>query len=177
MKHRNALALVMSALMAGAAFPAVDQTASPAQASTQSAPAAGAPGTATPTEASEEKIAELSKPSGGPGGGLYTVKDGTKVDPKTLQGWKTWRALACERCHGAEQEGLVGPPLLVSLHRLTKEEFVKTIVDGRIEKGMPPFSASKMVMDNQDGLYAYLKGRADGQIKPGRLEPIEGAKK
>ena len=38
---------------------------------------------------------------------LYTVKDGNQVDPKTLMGWKTWRAMACERCHGASQEGLV----------------------------------------------------------------------
>ena len=35
---------------------------------------------------------------------LYQVQDGNKVDAKTLAGWKTWRALACERCHGAEQE-------------------------------------------------------------------------
>ena len=32
---------------------------------------------------------------------LYEVKEGNKVDAKTLMGWKTWRALACERCHGA----------------------------------------------------------------------------
>ena len=31
---------------------------------------------------------------------LYEVEDGNKVDAKTLMGWKTWRALACERCHG-----------------------------------------------------------------------------
>jgi hypothetical protein len=176
MKYRNTFALVMSAVIAGAAFAAVDQTAAQ---TTASAPAqtTGAPGAATPSQASEEQIAELSKPSGGPKGGLYTVKDGTKVDQKTLQGWKTWRALACDRCHGPEQEGLVGPPLLVSLHRLTKEDFHKVIIDGRPEKGMPPFSASKMVTDNWEGLYAYLKGRADGQIKPGRLEAIDAAKK
>ncbi|HEV7715662.1 MAG TPA: c-type cytochrome, partial [Steroidobacteraceae bacterium] len=114
---------------------------------------------------------------GGPNGGLYTVKDGTKVDAKTLEGWKTWRALACERCHGAEQEGLVGPALVESLHNLTKDQFFKTITDGRPEKGMPPFSASKMVMDNKDNLYAYLKGRADGQIKPGHLYALDAAKK
>ncbi len=131
---------------------------------------------ATPSSASEEQIAELSKPSGGPKGGLYTVKDGNKVDPVTLNGWKTWRALACERCHGAAQEGLVGPPLVVSLHRLTKDEFKKTVMSGRIEKGMPPFNTSNMVTKNLDGLYAYLKGRADGRIKPGHLYPIEGGK-
>jgi|SRR5688572_23152368 hypothetical protein len=104
---------------------------------------------------------------------LYTVEDGNKVDARTLQGWKTWRALACERCHGAEQEGLVGPPLVESLKQLTKEEFHTVIMNGRPEKGMPPFSASAAVTKNWEGLYAYLKGRSDGRIKPGRLQPIE----
>ena len=54
---------------------------------------------------------------------LYEVKDGNKVDANTLQGWKTWRALACERCHGAAQEGMVGPSLVESLKTLSKEEF------------------------------------------------------
>lgn len=133
-------------------------------------------GTATPSApspASPEQIAALSKPSGGANGGLYTVKDGTKVDEHTLAGWKTWRALACDRCHGAEQQGLVGPPLVVSLHRLTKEEFKKTLTDGRIEKGMPPFNTSPMVMANVENLYAYLKGRADAQIQPGHLYPLD----
>jgi hypothetical protein len=34
-----------------------------------------------------------------------------------------------------------------------------------------------MVMDNWEGLYAYLKGRADGQIKPGHLYAIDSGKK
>jgi len=105
--------------------------------------------------------------------GLYTVKEGTKVDAKTLQGWKTWRALACERCHGAEQEGLVGPPLVESMKTLSKEDFHNVIMNGRPEKGMPPFNTSEMVNKNWEGLYAYLKGRADGQIQAGRLSPLE----
>ncbi|HVF18293.1 MAG TPA: c-type cytochrome [Steroidobacteraceae bacterium] len=105
--------------------------------------------------------------------GLYTVKDGNKVDEKTLMGWKTWRALACERCHGAEQEGLVGPPLVQSMKTLTKEEFQNVMMNGRPEKGMPPFNTSDMVKKNWEGLYAYLKGRSDGKIQPGRLTGIE----
>ena len=103
----------------------------------------------------------------------YQVKDGNKVDPQTLMGWKTWRALACERCHGAQQEGLVGPALVDSLKVLSKQQFHDTLMNGRPEKGMPPFNASPMVQQNWEGLYAYLKGRADGQIQPGRLSPIE----
>jgi mono/diheme cytochrome c family protein len=103
----------------------------------------------------------------------YEVVDGHKVDATTLQGWRTWRALACERCHGAQQEGLVGPSLVESLRKLSKQEFEQTVLNGRVDKGMPNFSASKMVSDNIEGLYAYLKGRSDGAIQPGHLQPLE----
>jgi mono/diheme cytochrome c family protein len=103
----------------------------------------------------------------------YTVAGSNKVDPKTLQGWRTWRAQACERCHGPAQEGLVGPSLINSLKTLTKEEFVTTLKNGRVDKGMPNFGGIPNVVDNLDNLYAYLKGRSDGAIAPGRLEAIE----
>ena len=103
----------------------------------------------------------------------YKVADGNKVDKVTLEGWRTWRALACERCHGARQEGMVGPSLLESLRRLSKEEFKQSILKGRPEKGMPNFDGSKMVTENIDGLYAFLKGRSDGAIQPGRLEELK----
>jgi mono/diheme cytochrome c family protein len=103
----------------------------------------------------------------------YQVAEGNKVDKITLEGWRTWRALACERCHGARQEGLVGPSLVESLSRLSKDEFKQTLLKGRPEKGMPNFDASKMVTENIDGLYAYLKGRSDGAIRPGRLEELK----
>ena len=46
-------------------------------------------------------------------------------------------------------------------------------MNGSPEKGMPPFSGSDMVNKNWEGLYAYLKGRSDGEIQPGRLTAIE----
>lgn len=107
------------------------------------------------------------------GDGLYQVQEGNKVDDKTLKGWKTWRALACERCHGAAQEGMVGPSLVESLKTLSKEDFHTTLMNGRPEKGMPPFNTSAMVNENWEGLYAYLKGRSDGKIQPGHVYPIQ----
>jgi len=103
---------------------------------------------------------------------LYKVTDGYKVDAETMKGFRTWRAAACDRCHGANQEGLVGPSLLVSLKTLTKEEFVKTVRDGRLEKGMQSFKTSEMVMGNIDHLYAYLKGRSDGAITRAKVEAM-----
>jgi mono/diheme cytochrome c family protein len=102
----------------------------------------------------------------------YKVVDGNQVDEKTLEGWRTWRAAACERCHGRNQEGMVGPSLVESLKTMTKEQFATVVLKGRVDKGMPNFDGSKMVSENIDNLYAYLKGRSDGAIKPGHVKAI-----
>jgi mono/diheme cytochrome c family protein len=104
---------------------------------------------------------------------LYKVVDGYKVDAKTMDGFRAWRAGACDRCHGANQQGLVGPSLVESLKTLSKEEFIKTVRDGRLEKGMVSFSTSKTVMDNIDNLYAYLKGRSSGDITRAKVEELK----
>lgn len=102
----------------------------------------------------------------------YKVVDGYKVDDFTLKGFRVWRSAACDRCHGANQEGLVGPSLIESLKTLSKEEFVKVVRDGRLDKGMASFGTNKNVMDNIDALYAYLKGRSDGAITQAKVQPM-----
>ena len=102
----------------------------------------------------------------------YTVVDGYKVDSETMKGFRTWRSAACDRCHGANQEGLVGPSLVNSLKVLSKDDFIKTVTFGRLEKGMVSFSNSPVVMDNINQLYAYLKGRSDGAITRAKVEEI-----
>ena len=104
---------------------------------------------------------------------LYRVVDGYKVDANTMNGFRAWRAAACDRCHGANQEGLVGPSLVESLKTLSKEEFVKTVRDGRLDKGMTSFATSETVMQNMDNLYAYLKGRSNGDIKRAKVEELK----
>ena len=103
----------------------------------------------------------------------YKVVDGYKVDATTMNGFRAWRAGACDRCHGANQEGLVGPSLLESFKTLSKEDFVKTVSEGRLEKGMPSFNTSKTVMESLDGLYAYLKGRSNGDITRAKVEEVK----
>lgn len=122
---------------------------------------------ATPGDASANSQAAAASQ-----GAPYTVEDGNKVDDNTLMGWKTWRALDCARCHGANQEGLVGPSLVESLKTMPQSEFKHVVLEGRIQKGMPPFGGVKRVVENIDNLYAYLKGRSDGKIEPGRVEAI-----
>jgi mono/diheme cytochrome c family protein len=103
---------------------------------------------------------------------LYTVVDGYKVDAETMKGFRAWRQAACDRCHGANQEGMVGPSLVASLKTLSKEDFIKTVRDGRLDKGMQSFGTSPVVMQNIDQLYAYLKGRSDGAITRAKVEPM-----
>jgi hypothetical protein len=112
-------------------------------------------------------IAATPAPAGSADAAPYRVVDGDHVDANTLKGWKTWRAMACD------QEGLVGPSLVQSLKVMTKDEFKAAVLEGRVEKGMPGFSGVQTVVDNIDNLYAYLKGRSDGAIKPGKLKGIE----
>ncbi len=125
---------------------------------------------AGPLHAEGTKAANTTQDGGKP---LYTVVDGNKVDDDTLKGFRTWRAAACDRCHGANQEGLVGPSLIESLKVLTKEEFITTVVEGRLEKGMQAFKNDPRVMENIDHLYAYLKGRSDGAITEARVKAIK----
>ena len=131
-----------------------------------SAPAAPSPAPAAPAAATPAAGANGAAP-------LYRVVDGNHVDHNTMQGWRTWRALACERCHGANQEGLVGPSLVDDLKTMSRVDFDKCVLDGRIDKGMPNFGGIKSLVDNLDNLYAFLKGRSDGAIPTGHLKEIE----
>lgn len=119
-----------------------------------------------------QEVEKTAAPAAAKPAPLYTVINGNYVDENTLGGWHTWRALDCERCHGNQQQGLVGPSLVDGLKTLTKAQFETTVLNGRPGTIMPSFKASKMLQKHIDGLYAFLKGRSDGAIKPGDLHPI-----
>lgn len=148
----------------GAAAAGAAAATPPVEAPAQSAPATPA---ATPSEPAPA-AAPAAKEGEGSGNvvktDLYTVVDGVKVDKFTMDGFRTWRSAACDRCHGPNQEGLVGPSLIERLKVLTKDEFKKTVLEGRLEKGMPSFNTNERVVKYIDNLYAYLKGRSDGAI-------------
>ena len=55
---------------------------------------------------------------------------------------------------------------------LSKEDFITVVAKGRLDKGMQSFGNSPQVMDNINQLYAYLKGRSDGEITRAKVEPI-----
>jgi mono/diheme cytochrome c family protein len=94
------------------------------------------------------------------------------VSQDVYNGWKQFN-LNCARCHGEDVQGTtIAPHLIVSLKPdgpvNTKEIFVQTVCAGRPEKGMPAWCALGMDMEKINQIYAYVKGRSDAKIHPGR---------
>jgi mono/diheme cytochrome c family protein len=100
----------------------------------------------------------------------YRIVDG-RIDPDTVEGWKIYRGIGtCATCHGPVGQGGVGPALVESLkEKITKDLFVEIVANGRDGTMMKPFGENKIVMDNMDNIYAYLKARSDGVLGPENL--------
>lgn len=104
----------------------------------------------------------------------YTVTNGKLLDAETYQGFKLYRNW-CARCHGTYGQGLAGPNLADSLNKITYEEFMKTVAEGKTGQigMMPSWRSNPSVMQGRDKIYSYLKARADGaigQVKPGKIK-------
>jgi hypothetical protein len=94
------------------------------------------------------------------------------VPQQVYDGWKQYN-LNCARCHGEDVMGTtIAPHLLVSLKPdgpiNTKELFVQTVCAGRPAKGMPAWCPLGMEMPTIEAIYAYVKGRSDAKLRPGR---------
>lgn len=94
------------------------------------------------------------------------------VPQQVYDGWKQYN-LNCARCHGEDVQGTtIAPHLLVSMKPAgpinTKELFVQTVCAGRPAKGMPAWCALGMEMPTIEAIYAYVKGRTDAKLHPGR---------
>ena len=94
------------------------------------------------------------------------------VDGRTYQGWKYFN-LNCSRCHGEDVTGtLLAPHLLLSLKPdgaiPNQAIFLETVCGGRPAKGMPAWCALGLSPAQIDTIYAYVKGRSDAALHPGR---------
>ena len=103
---------------------------------------------------------------------IYHQPPRDTVDQSTYDGWKQYN-LNCARCHGEDVLGTtIAPHLILSLKPdgtiSTKELFIQVVCAGRPEKGMPAWCALGMDMNKINDIYAYVKGRSDAKISPGR---------
>ncbi len=94
------------------------------------------------------------------------------VSQQVYDGWKQYN-LNCARCHGEDVLGsTIAPHLVTSLKPNgpinTKEVFVQVVCAGRPAKGMPAWCPLGLEMEKIEAIHAYVKGRSDGKIRPGR---------
>ncbi len=128
------------------------------------------PDVATPPILPDPQTARDTPPAGAaapaPAGG-----GAPKVSKIEYEGWRQY-SVNCARCHG--QDVLPNPVaanLLVSLAPGgpidTEATFVQVVTEGRPERGMPAFKGT-MSPEQTRAVYAYVKGRAEKRIPPGR---------
>jgi mono/diheme cytochrome c family protein len=132
---------------------APDKTTSPATASSAEAPRDTPPSAA-------------AKPSSPPAAG-----GGAKLSKLEYDGWRQY-SVHCARCHG--QDVLPNPVaanLLLSLGPggpiNSEQMFADIVTAGRPASGMPAFKEI-LTQDQTKAIYAYVKGRAEKRIPPGR---------
>ena len=94
------------------------------------------------------------------------------VSQAVYNGWKQFN-LNCARCHGEDVLGTTIAPHLVESVKPsgpinTKELFLNVVCHGRLEKGMPAWCPLGLDTTKIEQIYAYVKGRSEGAIRPGR---------
>jgi len=92
-----------------------------------------------------------------------------RVNPAIFAAWQAMRQLDCARCHGRDYTGSVGGSLLESARTRSRDEFKRLVLEGNMARGMPPYSSVSLAAENVEGMYDYLRGRADGTIASGTL--------
>lgn len=139
-----------------------DTTAAPRQEASVATPPITPP---QPEASLDTPPAGAAQPSGQAAGG------GPKVGQVEYEGWRQYSA-NCARCHG--QDALPNPVaanLLISLApggpMDTYEKFFQVVNEGRPDRGMPG-SKGILTPDQIKAIYAYVKGRAEKRIPPGR---------
>ena len=123
---------------------------------------------------------QASAPQDTPPASAPATADATKaprVSQLEYEGWRQY-SVQCARCHG--QDALPNPVAANLLTSLgpggpidTPEKFAQVVSEGRPDRGMPSFKGVVSPAQIQ-AIYAYLKGRAEKRIPPGRPEEPKG---
>jgi mono/diheme cytochrome c family protein len=151
--------------------------AGPAPVDTTAIDTVAAPGpdtsVATPPINPDPSQATVDTPPAGAPPGKPARAGASRVSKQEYEGWRQY-SVHCARCHG--QDVLPNPVaanLLVSLGAGgsvdTPEKFADIVSAGRPAKGMPAFKGALTPVQITT-IYAYVKGRADKRIPPGRPE-------
>ena len=76
------------------------------------------------------------------------------------------RVVDCARCHGKDYSGLAAPSIVDYAAKQSREMFVRMVLDGDANRGMPGYRSNTYVVENIDDIYRYFRARASGDIGP-----------
>ena len=163
---RGAVAALTGALLLGCSQRASD-SAAPAPVDTAAAPDTSV---ATPPITPPEESTPVDTPPAASPSAAETSK-GPRVSQLEYEGWRQY-SVHCARCHG--QDVLPNPVAANLLTSLgpggpidSPEKVAQVVSSGRPDRGMPSFKGTLSSAQIQ-AMYAYVKGRADKRIGPGR---------
>jgi mono/diheme cytochrome c family protein len=98
-----------------------------------------------------------------------------QADTVSIEAYEGWRqySVHCARCHAQDVlNSGVAPWLVMSVKPdgpvPTLEEFMRVIREGKKSGGMPAFDPDYLEDARVEAIWAYVKGRSDGVIHPGR---------
>lgn len=97
------------------------------------------------------------------------------ADLTTYLGWRVFERY-CADCHGADAEGSTFAPSLVHrLQRFDRRDFERALDDGYAGPLAPmrPWGENREVARYYTELWAYLSGRASGDVPPVPLTPLD----
>ena len=152
--------------------PAAQRDTPPANTSSATPPARDTAAADTPPAQATDTALQASTQGSTPLRDEYHRAPLDTVSQQVYDGWKQYN-LNCARCHGEDVQGTTIAPHLVTSMKPdgpinTKELFVQTVCAGRPAKGMPAWCPLGLEMDKIEAIHAYVKGRSDGKIRPGR---------
>lgn len=123
-----------------------------------------------------QSMADAEKKWPKPSGGADAAALAALVsDPNALALGKTTYASYCAACHRPDAGGLIGPNLTDDywIHGGSLPEIHKTVSNGVLEKGMPPW-AKTLKPDQIDAVVAYVKSLHDSD--PPNPKAAQGVK-
>lgn len=88
-------------------------------------------------------------------------------------GWRIYH-INCFRCHGFDAMNGSAPDLRLAVRTLSMQDFVTTVINGRVTRGMPSWIGVVSPVEALE-VYDYIMARSSGALGPGKPVPPPAA--
>jgi len=85
---------------------------------------------------------------------------GPQADSEFQAVWQALRNADCARCHGKEYKGLAAPSIVEYARLVSRDLFIRKILDGDPPRGMPGYRSVAPIASRVEDIYRYFAARA-----------------